>query len=100
MNTGTITVIARIVAKPGAIDALAKELHRLLLHTRQEPGCLEYRLHQDNNEPDTFVFYENWDSRASLDNHLQAPHFADYLAASEKLVAEKQVHLLHELHRD
>ncbi|MGW4770547.1 putative quinol monooxygenase [Nocardia sp. NPDC004278] len=56
----------------------AAELRELLLSfvtpTRAEDGALEYHFHEDKNDPNTFVFYEVWRSKADLDKHLALPH--------------------------
>ncbi|MYW00842.1 putative quinol monooxygenase [Streptomyces sp. SID3343] len=60
----------------------AAELRELLLSfvepTRAEPGCLAYHFHEDRADPDRFVFYEVWRSRADLDAHLALPHMAAF----------------------
>lgn len=93
----TITVIAQIVAKAHAIDAVKAELLRLVAPTRQEAGCIDYRLHQDSADPAVFVFYENWESRACLERHMKTPHFKQYLDAVEGMIADKVVHLMVEI---
>jgi quinol monooxygenase YgiN len=41
----TVTVVAKIVANEEAIESVKTELLKMILPTRREPGCLEYRLH-------------------------------------------------------
>ena len=36
---------------------------KLIDITRAEEGCINYDLHQDNENPAHFLFYENWKSR-------------------------------------
>jgi len=43
-----ITVVAKVVAKKVDVEAVKTELLKLILPTRKEGGCIEYRLHQDN----------------------------------------------------
>lgn len=64
-----ITVVAKIVAKQVAVEAVKTELLKLILPTRKESGCIEYLLHQDNQDPALFFFYETWESAASLEQH-------------------------------
>lgn len=89
-----LTVVAKVVAKSEAVAALKAELIRLIAPTRQENGCLEYRLHQDNQEPSVFIFYETWESPACLEQHMNSPHFKTYLAAVDGMIAEKVVQTL------
>lgn len=89
-----LTVVAKVVAKKDAVAALKAELIKLVEPTRQENGCLEYRLHQDNQDPSVFLFYETWESPACLEQHMNSSHFKAYLAAVDGLVAEKVVQTL------
>jgi quinol monooxygenase YgiN len=94
---GKITVVATIVAKPDAIEPVKAELLKMVPLTRQEPGCLEYRLHQDSQNPALFVFYENWECLAALEEHMTSAHFQCYVAAVVSLLAEKVVYKMTEL---
>lgn len=91
-----VTVVARVVARPEAVAALRSELMKLLVPTRAEPGCLEYRLHQDMTDPTLFLFYENWVNMECLQEHMESAHFVAYLEASAGLIADKTVHLMTE----
>ena len=44
-------------------------------------------MHVDNETPGFFVFYETWESRDLWQTHMNAPHLAAYLAATEGKVA-------------
>ena len=59
----TLTIVANIRAAPGREELVHKELLKLVVPTRQEPGCLQYDLHRDNDNPAHFLFYENWQTR-------------------------------------
>lgn len=92
-----ISVVAKVVAKSGAVEKVKAELVKLVETTRTEQGCIEYRLHQDLDDPRVFAFYENWESLPCLDRHLASPHFKEYLAAVDGLIAEKSVHKMAEI---
>lgn len=81
-----LTIIATIVAKQDNIDLVKAELIKLIAPTRSEEGCINYDLHQDNDNPAHFVFHENWESEALLKQHLASQHIADYMAATEGLI--------------
>ena len=92
-----ITVVARVVAKKEAVEAVKAELLKIIGPTRQEPGCIEYRLHQDNEDTAVFLFYENWENLSCLEQHMISPHFQSYVAAVGDLLAEKVVHKMTEI---
>ncbi|MEZ8092508.1 putative quinol monooxygenase [Photobacterium swingsii] len=82
-----LTIIANIVAKDDKIDLVKSELVKLINTTRAEEGCINYDLHQDNENPTHFTFYENWTSRELWQTHMANNHLADYMAATEGCVA-------------
>ncbi|MDO6455880.1 putative quinol monooxygenase [Celeribacter halophilus] len=82
----TFTIVANIHAKADKIDLVKAELLKLVPITRAEAGCITYDLHQDNEDPAHFTFYENWESREIWQEHMNAPHLAAYMAATEGAV--------------
>jgi quinol monooxygenase YgiN len=87
-----VTIVAKLVVTNGAADSVKVELLKLIEPTRQEIGCIEYRLHQDNEDPNVFIFYENWESMAHLQQHISSSHYKSYISAVDGLIEEKAVH--------
>jgi quinol monooxygenase YgiN len=83
-----LTIVARIRARADRIDLVKAELEKLVDTTRAEEGCLQYDLHQDNEDPALFLFFENWESRALWQAHMDNRHLQDYKAATDGAVAE------------
>ncbi|WP_220720389.1 putative quinol monooxygenase [Agarivorans litoreus] len=83
-----LTIVANIKAKADKIELVKAELLKLIDITRAEEGCINYDLHQDNENPAHFVFYENWESRELWQTHMGNTHLAEYMAATEGAVAE------------
>ncbi len=83
-----LTVVANIKAKADKIDLVKTELQKLIGATLVEEGCLQYDLHQDNEDPALFMFYENWESRALWQTHMASQHLRDYMAATEGAIEE------------
>ena len=84
----TLTIVAIIKARADQIDLVKTELEKLIDISRAEEGCINYDLHQDNEEPTHFKFYENWESRKLWQLHMNAQHLRDYLAATDGAVEE------------
>ena len=84
----TLTIVANITAKSDKIDLVKVGLEKLIDITRSEEGCLQYDLHQDNENPSHFMFYENWESRELWQKHMGVQHLKDYMAATEGEVEE------------
>ena len=83
-----LTILANIQAKSDQIALVKSELLKLIDTTRAEPGCLQYDLHQDNEDSAHFVFYENWQSRELWQTHMNNQHLADYMSATEGAVED------------
>jgi quinol monooxygenase YgiN len=83
-----LTIVANIKAKSDKIELVKAELEKLIPITRAEEGCINYDLHQDNESPAHFLFYENWESRQLWQTHMGNQHLADYQAATEGAVEE------------
>ncbi|MEM8951723.1 MAG: putative quinol monooxygenase [Pseudomonadota bacterium] len=87
-----LTIVANIHAKAGKIDLVRNELSKLIEITRAEQGCIRYDLHQDNENPAHFLFFESWENRELWRNHMNAPHLAAYMAATEGAVDAFTLH--------
>jgi len=87
-----LTIVANIHAHPDKIDLVRGELEKLVPITLAEDGCIQYDLHQDNENPAHFMFYENWESRDLWQTHMNAPHLVAYTEATEGAVAEFTLH--------
>ena len=83
-----LTVIAKILVKADKIEEAKSGLLALISPTLKEQGCIDYVLHQSNDDPQLFFFYENWTDRESLENHLANEHVAEFSKKAEDLLAE------------
>ena len=83
-----LTIVANIHADPNQIDLVKAELEKLVPITRAEEGCIQYDLHRDNANPAHFMLYENWESRELWQTHMNAPHLAAYMKATDGAVVD------------
>ena len=86
-----LTILAQITAVDGKEELVRAELEKLVSPTRGEPGCGQYDLHVDTTSPGAFMLYETWDTRELWQAHMQAPHLAAYLKATEGAIASFQL---------
>ncbi len=82
-----VTVVARAKAQPEKVEELKKELLLLVREVRKEEGCLNYDLHQENANPSTFLFYENWKDMKALETHRTQPHMKAFVSKAKDLLA-------------
>jgi quinol monooxygenase YgiN len=80
------TIIGMVVAKDETREELREILTAQVAPTRAEPGCINYEFHVDAEDPNTFMFYENWRSRDDLDAHLKAPHLKPLFGRLDELL--------------
>ncbi len=92
-----VTVVAKLIANSDSVEAVKSELLKMIEPTRLEDGCIAYRLHQDNDDPSVFVFYETWQDITCLVQHTQSSHYQAYVAAVGNLISDKTVHKMTEI---
>ena len=86
-----LTIVARIEANDTSVDLLKSELLKLIEPTLNEAGCIQYDLHQDNENPAVFLFYENWESREIWQQHMNSAHFSKFIQATDGAIASLSV---------
>ncbi len=83
MKNQKLTIVAKILAKPEKKTLVKNELLKLIDITRAEKGCINYDLHQDNQNDNLFLFYENWENKALWKAHMEGAHLANYMKATD-----------------
>lgn len=83
------SIIGTVYGRPEKRAELRALLAEFVAPTRAEPGCIEYQFHVSQDDPDAFVFYENFASQEALDEHLKMPHLAPLLARKDELLARE-----------
>ncbi len=87
MAEDTLRVIAKVKARPGKANELLSVLSSLVEPTRKEPGCISYKLLQNNEDPTDFALIEEWQNSTALQSHFTTMHFKDALVKLPNLVA-------------
>lgn len=87
-----LTIVARITAVAGQEAKVRAALENLVAPTRAEPGCIQYDLHQDNDDPRVFLFFENWESRALWQDHMNSAHIKANRPATEGAIESVDLH--------
>jgi quinol monooxygenase YgiN len=52
---------------------------------RDEPGCVRFDVLQDNDDPNTYYFYEVYHDEAAVAAHRQTPHLAPWSPGRRRL---------------
>ncbi|EMI19980.1 antibiotic biosynthesis monooxygenase [Rhodopirellula maiorica SM1] len=93
-----LTIVANIKANADKVDLVKSELLKLIDPTVAEPGCVQYDLHQDNDDPAHFLFYENWESRELWQMHSNSNHVKALAAATEDAIEELSIYEMTKVH--
>jgi len=91
----TIVLAVTWVAKEGEADAAAEFLRRMIPLSRAEPGCLQYDVYRDLNDPNRFVLLESYVDDAALEAHASSPYFQELVieGARPRLALRERVDL-------
>ncbi|WP_273567594.1 putative quinol monooxygenase [Maribacter halichondriae] len=92
MSNQQLTITATIIAKSEKRDLVKQSLLGLIPPTLAEAGCLNYDLHQDNENPNRFFFYENWVTRTHWLNHNESAHISIHKKTTEGAIEEVIIH--------
>ena len=75
-------VISSSELNPEHKDRFIKELVEVArISVEEEPGCLRLDVVQDGNDPNRIWVYEVFKDQATLDTHMQSPHYLKYREA-------------------
>ena len=84
----SLRVVARLKARPDKVTEFRSVLIGLLAPTRNEPGCVNYEILENREDPAEFTLVEEWSDEAALEAHRGTAHmqhargkFPDLLAA-------------------
>ena len=79
-------LVAGPVAVPPEHHAeLLAATRRVVASTLTEPGCLRYGFWADPERAGRLLVFEEWESEADLEAHLQAPHLKEFQAELGRL---------------
>lgn len=76
-----IVVVGRVRTDAGKREELVRVGQRVAAASRGEPGCISYRLYEDTEIENEFVFVEEWESDEALRMHFASSHIRDFMKA-------------------
>lgn len=78
--TPTIVIGGKFNVKPERKADLVRLATDLFGPSRAEAGCISYNCYQQADDPNAFLFFEEWASQDAIDRHFQTPHFKRFMA--------------------
>jgi quinol monooxygenase YgiN len=76
-----IVVVGQVQSDADKRDELIRIGQAVARSSRMEPGCISYRVCEDTELQNAFVFVEHWESSEALQRHFATAHVAEFMAA-------------------
>jgi quinol monooxygenase YgiN len=76
-----IVVVGRVQTDADRREELIRIGQAVAAASRQEAGCISYRVYEDTEQPNEFVFVEEWDSEEALQQHFGTEHIGQFMRA-------------------
>ena len=76
-----IVVVGRVQTDAGKRAELVRIGQAVAAASRLEAGCISYRLYEDTESENEFVFVEEWESDDALRRHFTTAHIAAFMQA-------------------
>jgi quinol monooxygenase YgiN len=92
-----IKVVAKNKIQGEQITTVLGLYEELVKETRKETGCIKYELFQDVEDPAVLTMIEEWEDRASLDQHMKTEHFVRIVPMVGKYVIESSLNIYHKV---
>jgi quinol monooxygenase YgiN len=84
-----LTVILK--SKAESIETFKSHLLDLVQNSKKEAACLQYDLHQSEQEPTTFIFHEVWENQSGLDHHNQQSYLQSFFENAKLYLQEAPI---------
>ena len=93
-----VVIVAKIKVKEKFKEEIYKSLVELHKSTHTlDKGCLQYDLHKDLDDANSFVFIETWENQELLDSHMSTEHFLAFVKKVENKVESLEISKLEKL---
>jgi quinol monooxygenase YgiN len=87
-----VVVVGRVRTDAARREALIRVGQAAAAASREEDGCISYRVYEDTETENDFVFVEEWESNEALQRHFATRHIAEFMQAiTETIVAPPDV---------
>lgn len=83
-----INITAIIKSKPETIEITKAILTEMAINSKQEKACIQYDLHQSQEEPHYFFIHEIWENEVALESHNAKPYIQKFVEKASEILAE------------
>lgn len=82
-----IVIVATVKVKDGFKDEVYSELVKLHEMTHKyDEGCIQYDLHKNLDDENSFTFIETWENPEFLSAHEKKEHFITFVSKIENKI--------------
>ena len=83
-------MLVHVEIKPGEVERFMPLLLENAKASREtEPGCRQFDIVVNNEDPTKVVFYEVYDNEAAFQAHQQTPHFKKYVETALQYLSSR-----------
>ncbi len=80
----------KLAVKRENLEAFVSMAQENARNARKEPGCRQFDVLADPQDPTRMMLYEVYDDERAFEAHQQTPHFKKYLAEAVPLLASRE----------
>ena len=90
-------ITALLTLQPEKKEPFINYTKDLISKSRAEEGNISYTLYQNPNEPEKFVFFEEWASQEAIDIHFATAHFQEFGATVGSYIVSPPVITIYDI---
>lgn len=80
-----IIITGSVTASPDSVEEIETLSLAHVRRSRLEPGCLAHGVSRDVENPNRFVFFEQWLDQPAVDTHFAVPESGEFVTSLMKL---------------
>lgn len=84
-----VQTISKLYAKEDKVDEFIEVFKEMIPPTKEEEGCIQYEMYQDEEEPSLLIVLEQWATKEAFDGHLETDHFKRIVPRMTELMAKE-----------
>jgi quinol monooxygenase YgiN len=82
-----LIITAKVTIEKGKSEEFLDAYRWMKPKVLGDPGAVVYDLHRSADDPDTFIFYEQYENKEAFDYHLSTDHFKTLAGRINPLMA-------------
>ena len=90
-----IVVTGRVQIPDASRERFVELATTMCRRSREDDGCIGYRVYADLEQPERYVFIEEWESDDALQQHFARAHTQEFLRDLAGLLGESPDALFH-----